>query len=62
MKQIIIGYKKDDQQDWVAKLSCGHCQHVRHNPPMVSRTWVLTEEGRNEMLGYKLDCKLCDEL
>ncbi|MGH1537135.1 MAG: DUF3565 domain-containing protein [Gammaproteobacteria bacterium] len=62
MKQSIVGYKQDEEQHWVAELACGHLQHVRHNPPMVSRPWVLTEKGRSEMLGRELNCKKCDEL
>lgn len=58
MKQSIIGYKQDEEINWVAELACGHSQHVRHNPPMASRPWVLTEEGRKKMLGYELDCKI----
>ncbi len=61
MQQSIVGYHKDEEDHWVAELECGHFQHVRHNPPLVSRPWVLTEEGRNNMLGYKLNCKKCDE-
>ncbi len=61
MQQSITGFHKDEEDHWVAELECGHFQHVRHNPPMVSRPWVLTEEGRNNMLGYKLNCKKCDE-
>ncbi|MCP4389743.1 MAG: DUF3565 domain-containing protein, partial [Gammaproteobacteria bacterium] len=40
---------------------CGHNQHVRHNPPLVSRPWVVSESGRDSMLGYKLNCKKCDQ-
>ena len=47
--------------DWRAILICGHRQHIRHNPPLVSRPWVLTEEGRQRFLGVALDCKACDE-
>ena len=61
MKQSIVGYHKDDEGYWVAELDCGHFQHVRHNPPMVSRLWVLTDKGREDMLGYQLKCKKCDE-
>ncbi|MFK7816296.1 MAG: DUF3565 domain-containing protein [Gammaproteobacteria bacterium] len=61
MKQSIVAYHKDDEGHWVANLVCGHFQHVRHNPPMVSRPWVLTEEGRDNMLGYELECKKCDD-
>jgi hypothetical protein len=33
---------------------------VRHQPPMTSRPWVLTEEGRRAHLGTVLNCKKCD--
>lgn len=61
MKKNIVGYHQDDEDHWVAELACGHFQHVRHDPPMVSRSWVLTLRGRNEMLGYGLECKKCDD-
>lgn len=60
MKQPIIGYHKDLKGDWIAELDCGHTQHVRHNPPWTLRPWVITREGRNDKLGYELDCKKCD--
>lgn len=59
MKQSIAGYHKDEEDDWVAELECGHNQHVRNNPPFVNRPWVISESGRKSMLGYKLDCKKC---
>lgn len=61
MKQAIAGYHKDEEGHWVAELACGHFQHVRHNPPLVSRPWVVTEHGRQSMLGYELNCKKCDQ-
>jgi hypothetical protein len=61
MHQPIIGFHQDEQSDWVADLACGHGQHVRHQPPFVSRPWVLTEEGRGRYLGQPLDCKKCEE-
>ncbi|MEM7561070.1 MAG: DUF3565 domain-containing protein [Planctomycetota bacterium] len=61
MKQPIVGYHLDEQDDWVAELACGHFQHARHQPPLVSREWVTTNEGRESMLGYELECKKCDE-
>lgn len=61
MKQAIAGYHKDEEGHWVAELACGHFQHVRHNPPLVSRPWVLTAQGRQAMLGYALNCKKCDQ-
>lgn len=61
MKQKIIGFHQDDEGVWVAELACGHGQHVRHNPPFVSRPWVLTAEGRAQFFGFELECKRCDE-
>lgn len=61
MKRIIIGFDKDDAGDWQAELECGHFQHVRHKPPLITREWVLSEKGRREKLGTFLDCKKCDE-
>jgi len=61
MNRRIIGYDEDEQGDWRAKLECGHYQHVRHRPPLVSREWVLTEAGRKSRLGFELNCKRCDE-
>jgi len=58
-EKSIVGYHIDDENHWVAELECGHFQHVRHDPPMVERPWVLSLEGRNSMLGYKLLCKKC---
>ena len=60
MRQPISGYHLDEEQHWVAELACGHNQHVRHDPPLVSRPWVVTEAGRQSMLGYELNCLKCD--
>lgn len=61
MEQPIVGFHQDEVGDWVADLACGHTQHVRHNPPLTNRPWVVTEQGRQQFLGFKLNCKLCDE-
>lgn len=61
MTRTIIGYHLDEFGDWVADLECGHGQHVRHQPPMITRPWVLTEAGRAQHLGTTLNCKKCDE-
>ncbi|MDX1665220.1 MAG: DUF3565 domain-containing protein [Candidatus Promineifilaceae bacterium] len=61
MKRQIVDFDQDELGDWRAILACGHRQHVRHNPPLVSRPWVLTEAGRRRFLGYTLDCKRCAE-
>ncbi|MFT5756720.1 MAG: hypothetical protein ACI9LM_001440 [Alteromonadaceae bacterium] len=60
MKQEITGYHQDEEHDWVAQLHCGHFQHVRHNPPWMLRSWVISVAGRDEMLGHQLNCKKCD--
>ncbi|MGS0726508.1 DUF3565 domain-containing protein, partial [Shewanella sp. 0m-11] len=49
MLQPIVSYHKDDEDHWVANLSCGHTQHVRHRPPWERRDWVTDQEGRNAM-------------
>jgi len=60
MRQPITGYHRDDEGHWVAKLACGHGQHVRHDPPWQLRPWVLSEEGRARFLGVELECVKCD--
>jgi hypothetical protein len=61
MNQPIIGFHQDDVADWVADLACGHGQHVRHQPPLSFRPWVLSSEGRLAHLNTILNCKKCDE-
>ena len=61
MKRKITGYQKDATGDWRAELECGHYQHVRHQPPLITRAWVLTEEGRASRLGCELNCRACDQ-
>ncbi|MBT5872795.1 MAG: DUF3565 domain-containing protein [Candidatus Latescibacteria bacterium] len=60
MKQTIIGYHRDEREDWVAELSCGHGSHVRHEPPFADRPWVVTVAGRQSMLGFSLECLKCE--
>lgn len=61
IKSAIVGYHQDEFDDWVAELACGHCQHVRHNPPFINRPWVVNEASRQQMLGFQLVCKKCQE-
>ena len=61
MNQAIVGYHLDENGDWVAELACDHYQHVRHEPPFINRPWVVSEKGRNTMLGHQLSCKKCDD-
>ena len=60
MEQAIVDFYKDELGDWIAKLACGHGQHVRHNPPWQNRPWVETEAGRQSRIGVMLNCKKCD--
>ncbi len=62
MEQPIFSFDRDDDGDWRAKLICGHYQHVRHKPPLISREWVLLPEGRATRVGKPLQCKKCDDL
>jgi hypothetical protein len=56
----IVGFHQDEEAHWVADLECGHTQHVRHEPPLMSRPWVLTAEGRARFLGVELECLKCE--
>jgi hypothetical protein len=55
----IVSFHRDDQGDWVARLECGHNQHVRHNAPWFNRPWVVSGDGREAMLGQTLSCHKC---
>ena len=55
----IVGYHQDEEKHWVAELSCGHHQHVRHRPPLTERPWVLSEAGRTAKIGHLLVCADC---
>ncbi len=59
MERSIVRFETGEAGDPVAILSCGHRQHVRHKPPQAERPWVLTEAGRQSMIGATLACKLC---
>jgi hypothetical protein len=61
MQRKIVGFERDEEGHWVARLECGHGQHVRHDPPWTVREWVTTEEGRAQRIGTMLNCKRCDE-
>lgn len=61
MKQPIIGFHRDAEEHWVARLACGHFQHVRHDPPWSIRQWTQTDSGRQSFVGFELNCVKCDE-
>ncbi len=60
MRRAMVDFALDDEGDWIARLTCGHSQHVRHRPPFQDRTWVLDAETRRARLGVFLLCPLCD--
>ena len=59
MQRRITGFHTDEEGHWVAELDCGHTVHMRHDPPWQNRPWVLTQAGRDGMVGVLLDCKKC---
>jgi tellurite resistance-related uncharacterized protein len=61
MERPIVAFEQDSEGEPIAILSCGHPQHVRHNPPFINRPWVTSEEGRNSMLGQILNCVRCEQ-
>lgn len=60
MQREIRGFHQDETGAWVAELSCGHGQHIRHNPPWQNRAWVNDEQARLAKLGTQLDCIHCN--
>jgi hypothetical protein len=40
-------------------LSCGHTQHLRHQPPWQNRAWVLDAKQRTSRLGQPFACGWC---
>ncbi len=63
MNTRIRSFRRDETErdSWIAELECGHTQHVRHNPVMSPRPWVLTEEGRQRFVGVEVRCRQCEE-
>lgn len=61
VQQKIVYFFQDEERHWVAEMSCGHTQHMRHDPPWQNRPWVETEVGRNQWIGTRLVCKDCTE-
>ena len=55
----ITGFHLDEDNHWVADLSCNHTQHVRHNPPWQQREWVFSDNGRNDFIEFEFEFKSC---
>ena len=62
MNVAIREFYQDEEGLWVARLSCGHTQHMRHNPPFVERPWVQSQEGRDAHIGVAINCSECDDI
>jgi hypothetical protein len=61
MKREIVGFDLDYDGHWRVKLVCRHYQHVRHDPPLISREWVCSAAGRESRFNEQLECKKCDQ-
>ena len=55
----IVGFRMDEDRNWVAQLECGHQKHVRNDPPYTDHHWVTTAQGRQEHMGQELSCSAC---
>jgi hypothetical protein len=56
----LLDLRQDEDGHWLAVLSCGHTQHLRHQPPWQNRAWVLDPQQRREQLGRPFDCGWCN--
>ncbi|MBA1201928.1 DUF3565 domain-containing protein [Pseudomonas capeferrum] len=55
----VQGFHRDAEGHWVVELSCGHTQHLRHQPPWQARPWVLDPRQRDERIGQPFACGWC---
>lgn len=55
----ITGFHQDEEGHWVVELSCGHTQHLRHQPPWQARPWVLDAAQRQQRIGQAFACGWC---
>lgn len=55
----IMGFHQDTEGHWVVDLSCGHTQHLRHQPPWQARPWVLDPRQRALRIGQAFACGWC---
>ena len=56
---LLLGFHQDEDGHWVADLSCGHTQHLRHLPPWQNRAWVTDPRERERHLGQPFPCGWC---
>ena len=55
----LLGFHQDEAGHWVAELSCGHTQHLRHQPPWQNRHWVTDARQRQQRIGQPFACGWC---
>ena len=55
----LLDFRQDEHGDWLAVLSCGHTQHLRHQPPWQNRAWVLDAAQRQARIGERFSCGWC---
>ncbi|WPC06096.1 DUF3565 domain-containing protein [Pseudomonas benzenivorans] len=55
----LLDLRQDEEGHWVAVLSCGHTQHLRHQPPWQNRAWVLDPVLRDARRGQRFICGWC---
>ncbi|HLD67743.1 MAG TPA: DUF3565 domain-containing protein [Pseudomonas sp.] len=55
----LLDFHQDDMGHWVAVLSCGHTQHLRHQPPWQSQAWVVDPNQRQRRIGQPFTCGWC---
>ncbi|WP_437881458.1 DUF3565 domain-containing protein [Pseudomonas sp. LRF_L74] len=56
---VVTGFRQDEDGFWIAELSCGHTQHLRHQPPWQNRAWVLDPAQRQARIGTPFECGWC---
>ncbi|WP_235981305.1 DUF3565 domain-containing protein [Aquipseudomonas ullengensis] len=56
---LLVGFHQDEDGHWVADLSCGHTQHLRHQPPWQNRAWVMDVQQRQQRIGQPFACGWC---
>lgn len=59
---LLLGFHQDEDGHWVAELSCGHTQHLRHLPPWQNRAWVTDPAERQRRLGQPFACGWCSQV
>ncbi|NBA94991.1 DUF3565 domain-containing protein [Pseudomonas sp. R5(2019)] len=58
-QSTVTGFHQDEDGHWVVELSCGHTQHLRHQPPWQARPWVLDPLQRQQRIGRAFACGWC---